>query len=322
MLGDGKGPVMKKVIGFTVLALLLFSFVAFVGCGTRKQAQTDTTKQTRPAVKKITVGDIQVGYRVYGKGYPLVMVMGYGGTQDIWDPTVIDMLSRKYKVITFDNRGMGATTAGTRPFTIQQFADDTAGFMDALGITKANVLGWSMGTYISQDLVLTYPQKVNKLVLYAADPGGPQAIPPTPENLAKLTDTSGTAQQRGERLLALLFPSNWFEQKKNADYMTELVSTSTLPTPPESIQKQSQAMGGQWGQVGVYDRLPTIKSPTMLLTGTDDILTPAQNSLLMVQQIPNAWLTQFQGGGHGVQFQCPEAFSNTVLNFFAAPDKV
>ncbi len=312
---------MKKIVSIAVLALILFSFVAFSGCGTKKQAQ-ETTKKAKPAVKKVTVDDIQVGYRVYGKGYPLVMVMGYGGTQDIWDSTVIDMLSQKYKMITFDNRGMGATTAGTRPFTIQQFADDTAGFMDALGITKANVLGWSMGTYISQDLVLTYPQKVNKLVLYAADPGGPQAVPPTPENLAKLTDTSGTAQQRGERLLALLFPSSWFDQKKNADYMTELVSTSTLPTPPESIQKQSQAMGGQWGQTGVYDRLPTIKSLTMLLTGTDDILTPARNSLIMVQQIPNAWLAQFPGGGHGVQFQCPEAFANTVLNFFAAPDKV
>src|SRR5665647_285151 len=205
---------MKKVVSFTILMVMLLSLVSFSGCGTKKQAQTGITKKVKPAVQKVTVGDIQVGYRVYGKGYPLIMVMGYGGTQDIWDPTVIDMLSRKYKVITFDNRGMGATTAGTKTFTIQQFADDTAGFMDALGITKANVLGWSMGTYISQDLVLTYPQKVNKLVLYAADPGGPQAIPPTPENLAKLTDTSGTAKQRGERLLALLFPPSWFDQKK------------------------------------------------------------------------------------------------------------
>jgi pimeloyl-ACP methyl ester carboxylesterase len=108
------------------------------------------------------------------------MIMGYRGTQDYWDPTVIEMLSRKYKAITFDNRGMGATIAGTRPFTMRQFADDTAGFMDALGITKTNVLGWSMGTNTAQDLVLAYPQKVNKLVLYAADTGGPRAILPAP----------------------------------------------------------------------------------------------------------------------------------------------
>ncbi len=81
-------------------------------------------------------------------------------------------------------------------------------------------------------------------------------------------------------------------------------------------------MAGQWDQTGANDRLPTIKSLTMLLTGTDDILTPAQNSLIMVQQITNAWLVQFPGGGHGVQFQSPEAFANTVLNFFAPPDEV
>jgi len=85
---------LKKIVSMAVLALILLSFVSFSGCGTKKQAQTDTTKKAKPAVKKVTVGDIQVGYRVYGKGHPLVMVMGYGGTQDIWDPTVIDMLSQ------------------------------------------------------------------------------------------------------------------------------------------------------------------------------------------------------------------------------------
>jgi len=111
---------------------------------------------------KARVGDTKMAYWTYGEGYPLVMIMGYSGTMDMWDPNVIDALSAYYKVIVFDNRGMGKTTTGTRKFTIEQFADDTAGLMDALAIDQAHVLGWSMGTEIAQELTLRHPEKVNK----------------------------------------------------------------------------------------------------------------------------------------------------------------
>jgi pimeloyl-ACP methyl ester carboxylesterase len=309
---------MKRPLALISLALAILMIVAFAGCGSNQPAVTSNPVKPRPATQQAAVGDIEVAYRVYGSGYPLLMIMGYGGTQDVWDPTVIDLLSRRYKVITFDNRGMGGTTAGTKDFNIKQFADDTAGFMDAIGISRAHVLGWSMGTNIAQVLVLDYPGKVNRLMLYAADCGGPQSTKPAPATLKKLTDTSGTPVERGARLTGLLFPAGWFSQKKNADYVAQVMSGAAEPTPAESVNKQAQALD-QWFQTGVYDRLSSIKSLTMLLTGTQDILTPPQNSVVMVQRIPNAWLVQFAGGGHGVQYQYPQDFAKSVLNFLSSP---
>lgn len=309
---------MRKSIAFALAMALAAAVLALPGCGKKSTTVTSSAPSNRkPPTRKVKVGDIDVAYRVYGKGYPIIFIMGYSGTQDVWDPNFINDVAKKYKVITFDNRGMGETTAGTREFTIKQFSDDTAGFMDALGISTGHVLGWSMGTNIAQELTLDYPDKVNKLVLYAADPGGQQMIQPSPEAMKTLTDTSGTPEQRDQRLVSILFPASWLAQKKNVDYLKETLGASTEPVPAESVQKQTAAMSGWQGS---YDRLPNMKSLTLLATGTDDVITPPQNSLLMANRIPDAWLAQFRGGGHGMQYQYPRQFSAVVLDFLSAPD--
>ena len=162
-----KSYIMKKRLSILSIALSIV-------CGCES---TDTTKR---------VGDITMAYWTYGEGYPLVMIMGFSGTMDMWDPTVITELSARYQVIVFDNRGMGKTSAGTRESTIEQFADDTAGLISALGIEQTHVLGWSMGTAIAQELVLRHPAKVNRLVLYAADCGGNEAVQPSDEVVRKM----------------------------------------------------------------------------------------------------------------------------------------
>ena len=114
---------------------------------------------------KVKVNDIQIYYEVKGKGFPLVMIQGLSYSLDGWDPRLVEELSRKYKLVLFDNRGAGRTDVSDREYTMKLFADDTAGLMDALGISKAHVLGLSMGGMIAQELVLNYPEKVAKLVL-------------------------------------------------------------------------------------------------------------------------------------------------------------
>ena len=89
---------------------------------------------------------------------------------DMWDTRLVNQLAQHYRVIVFDNRGMGNSTSSDRDYTIPLFADDTAAFMDALGIKKAHVMGWSMGTFVAQELALGYPEKVDKLILYAGAP--------------------------------------------------------------------------------------------------------------------------------------------------------
>jgi len=289
--------VQKLLWAIVILAVLSVSLMPAVGCVEKGGiVQVDTGKLI---TKKVHVGDIDVAYREIGAGYPLILIMGSSSTMDTWSPGLISGLSQNNHVIIFDNRGMGSTSSSDREFSIRLFADDTAGLMDALNIKKANVLGWSMGTYIAQELALNYPEKVNRLILYAADVGGDKAVH-SPDVMAQLSDTSGTERERGERLLRLIFPASWL--KDNPDPRKYML----MPTEqvlPESIKKQGVAC---WKWAGTFSRLPQITAPVLLIAGVDDIVTPPQNSIIMVDQIPAAWLVQVKNGGHGLMFQYPE----------------
>ena len=259
--------------------------------------------------KTIPVEDIGIACEVFGEGEPLILIMGYSGTMDLWAPEVLQELATHYKIIIFDNRGMGKTTASDKEFTIELFADDTAGLLDALNIERAHVLGWSMGTYIAQELALRHPHKVNRLILYAADCGGEEAIQPSQEVLEVLADTSGTPEMRGERLFKLLFPPKWLEEHPDpGTYFPMPTETSS----PENIERQYKAMDN-W--TSTFGRLPQIAQDTLLITGTDDVIPPPENSFIIAERIPGAWLVQFKGAGHGLMYQYPERFSRIVLAF-------
>jgi pimeloyl-ACP methyl ester carboxylesterase len=244
--------------------------------------------------------------------------MGYSGTMDFWDPVVLGDLASHYEVIIFDNRGMGSTGASDREFTIEQFADDTAGLMDALKIKKVHVLGWSMGTNIAIDFALRYPDKVNKLILYAADCGGKEAIQPSPDVIDMMrqsTDTTSNPREIAERLVNLLFPEKWLRENPDLWKYYSAAATSAIPTETsrkQNIDRQFKAME-TWQ--GAYTRLPRLTRPTLLITGTDDILTPPQNSQILASRIPGARLLQIKGGGHGLMYQYPKRFSQAVLTF-------
>jgi len=288
---------------FTAIFACGFMFI-LTGCAEVKEIDMKKIK-----LEKAHVADIDVAYRVFGTGYPLVLIMGYSGTMDLWQPRVLAAFARRYRVIIFDNRGMGETSSSEKPFSIEQFADDTAGLLDALGIKQAHVLGWSMGTNIALEFALRYPEKVNKLILYAADCGGKEAIQPSAEVVQAMTDTSGTEEERGMRMLWVLFPEQWL--KANPDpgkYFPPVTESSS----PENIRRQWDAMM-KWA--GAYSRLKQIRQPTLLITGADDVSTPPANSLMLAGEVPGARLVQINGAGHGLMYQYPEEFSKTLLLF-------
>ena len=257
----------------------------------------------------VQVGDIKMGYRTYGNGYPLMMIMGYGSTMKLWEPDLIRALSSFFKVIIFDNRGMGNTDAGQRPFTIEQFADDTAGFMEVLGLGQAHILGWSMGALIAEEIGLRHPDKVNKLILYAAHCNA-SLFPPAPEVIKKLTDLSGTPQEQGMRFISTLFPPDWL--RNNGVRIKEIFFRPMGKTPSEILAKQSAAIGS-WK--GICDRLPEINAPTLVIAGAEDALVPPQNARYLTEKIPKAQLFLFEGGGHGLMFQYPDKFSVKAIDF-------
>ena len=130
---------------------------------------------------------------------------------DVWPSSMLQELSSNHTVIIFDNSGVGNTTSGTRPFSIQQFANDTVGLLDALKIQKADVLGFSMASFISQELTLMHPEKINRLILYGAACGGQEGIPQSPQVVKALSDFVNNRTQDIETFLSVTFPPEWIK---------------------------------------------------------------------------------------------------------------
>jgi len=290
---------MKRTLGS---ALILGSLITSMVVAQAKPSSGSKEGQVK-------VGDITVGYQIYGSGYPLVMIMGSASTMKMWESGLIQALSSIYQLILLDNRGIGNTDAGMVPFSIGQFADDTAGLMDALGIKQAHVLGWSMGALIAEELVLRHPEKVNKLVLYAAY-STYAMFPPAPEIIQQITDTTGTPEEQGMRYIAVLFSPGWMKQ--NGERIKEIFYRPLGEMPPNTLWQQSMAID-QWE--GCTDRLGTIGKKVLVIAGSDDALVPVQNSGFLASAILHADLSVIEGGGHGLMFQFPEVFAGKVLQF-------
>lgn len=343
-LGVLRPTALSPVLLFMLAALAL----VLGGCGSSSSTGSATSSPSPGAgrspdadvvqaapVKHVTVGDLVVGYRAIGPlagpaaapasqtaaaagsspqavssaEPPLFLIMGSSGTMDEWPSGFVAALAQDRTVVLFDNRGIGETNdpAGAYPF--RQLADDTAGLITALGYDRADVLGWSMGGQVAVDLAVRHPQEVGRLISYAGDAGASKALPPTKAALAVLMDTPGSARARGERLIALLFPAAY--RAAHPDY------AASFPIPreraaPAAIALQNKAIA-TWS--GVWNRLKDISCPVLFVTGTRDVISPAQNALMMAEQVPSSWLVRFAGAGHGLMYQEPQQLAATVLSF-------
>ena len=236
--------------------------------------------------------------------------MGFGGSMNNWDVDLIKELSTRTTTIIFDNRGVGRTTHGKKKSSIDQFANDTAGLLDALDIKKASVIGFSMGGMIAQELALTYPEKVNKLILYASYCGGNESkYTSNPEVIETFSDISGVTCNILLRSASLMFPKKW--RAENPNY-TDLFDNPSSILSTDTILNQSKAI---FSWRGTYNRLNQIAKPTLLITGTEDILVPSINSSIIAKRITNSQLVQVTGSGHGLMYQFPEKFSSNILTF-------
>jgi pimeloyl-ACP methyl ester carboxylesterase len=268
--------------------------------------------QNIPA-KKVHVGDIDIAYKIFGKGEPFLLISGLNLVMDAWDPSVLTDLSSNHTVIIFDNRGVGNTTAGTKPFSILQFANDTAGLLDALKIQKADVLGFSMGSFIAQELALLHLGKVNRLVLYGASCGGKENIPQSPQVAKILSDFVNHRSQDVEKVLSVIFPPLWIKShpdKVGIPQSKEMVPANTLKQQYNIIQNWFST-----GWSGVCSQLSKISVPTLVITGTEDIDVPVANSFIITSKIPGSWLVQIKGAGHGLMQQYPEKFARILQTF-------
>jgi pimeloyl-ACP methyl ester carboxylesterase len=327
--GGNKPDLNKSLIAFLLVIMLIFlSIFTFTtngktsGAVSKAYGELDqststftnlTNVQDIPA-KKVRVGDIEIAYKAFGKGDPILLISGSGNVMDVWPLPLLLELSSNRTVIIFDNRGVGNTTSGTAPFTIEQFANDTVGLLDELNIRKVDVLGFSMASFIAQQLTLAHPEKVNRLVLYGASCGGQEALPQTPEVAGIISDFVNNRTENINEFLSITFPREWI--KTHPNYL-ETIPKTTETVPSTTLVKQFNAvedwLSKNW--TGVCNQVQNISIPTLIMAGTKDVAVPAANSLILVQKIPSAWLVQIKGAGHGLMYQYPEQFSEIVKTF-------
>src|SRR5215213_8928436 len=310
-------PTMTLIL-ISVMLLPFYYIPQFAWSQSQEPAQDNA--YTRAQTEHVQIGDISIAYKRFGQGKPILFISGTSQTKDAWEPTLLlELAATNHTVIVFDNRGMGETTVGTKPFSIEQFANDTAGLLDALHVEKADVFGASLGSFVAQELTLNYPQKVDRLILHATYCGGNETVYPSGQALETIMMTLAspqvlhnmTAEQQAMILAQILFPPEWLEEHPEI-LNTVIQLAPSRSASPEIIQQQGLA-SGTWK--GSCDRLPSITQPILLIVGDQDLLTPAANSVMMAQRIPNSWLVIIEGTGHGAMLQVPNEFTADIQNF-------
>jgi len=250
-----------------------------------------------------------VAYRSVGSGTPLILIMGYAGTMDIWDRQFVDALAQSHRVVVFDNAGIGRTKALAPPLTIDAMANQTGALLTTLGIRRADVLGWSMGGMIAQALAVLHPAQVRRLVLCATYAGTGGIARPTREAIDALTSSDP------QQALADLFPPG--QASAQNTYTTAASGYPPAPAAPRStVSAQARAVDAWWaGTDPAGRRTASITAPTLVADGTEDRLDPVVNSISLAKRIPGAQLVLYPEAGHAFLFQDQSTFVARVEAF-------
>lgn len=255
---------------------------------------------------------INIYYEVQGEGEPLVLIAGLGYGLWQWHK-VVPGLAHHFKVITFDNRGVGQTDAPPGPYSARMMADDTAGLIKALNVAPVIVMGHSMGGFIAQELALSYPELVSQLVLASTNFGGPNHVPITPEAMAILTDTTLPPQERVRRGVLVACAEGFAERQP--DVLEEIIHYRlSMPITPEGQMAQMQVGLGLLDYDNSFEpRLPELKMPVVVMSGDQDKTVPPANVGLMAQRIQDVKTYMLKDTSHLFMIEAPDYTVNALV---------
>ncbi|WP_353892739.1 alpha/beta fold hydrolase [Proteinivorax hydrogeniformans] len=261
-----------------------------------------------PTVK---VNDISMYYEIIGEGEPLVLIEGLGYSTWMWYKQ-LDELSKHFKVIMFDNRGVGKTDKPDSEYSIEMMADDLAGLLRSLNIKKTHILGVSMGGFIAQQFSANYPEMVDRLILCSTSFGGPNSIPIPQETLDIMMKGGGeykTLLDIKKAISTAFYDGKIPEDREVLDkIMTE---KRQEPQPKYAYQRQLMAGASFNGEANTQK----IKAETLIVAGEKDKVVPPENAHLLHERICSSKLEIIENGGHVFFMEQPDKSNEVFLNF-------
>jgi pimeloyl-ACP methyl ester carboxylesterase len=283
---------------------------------TRPAAQpTAEPSATTAPTRTISAGGVEFAYRDFGPttGVPVIFLNHLAAVLDNWDPRVVDGIATRHRVITFDNRGVGASS-GSTPNTIEAMATDAVAFIRALGLEKVDLLGFSMGGMIAQVIAAAEPQLVRKLIVAGTGPAGGEGITNV-TRIAHLDTLRGllTLQDPKQFLFFTRTPNGRRAGKAFLARLKERTENRDKRISLRSYGSQLKAIH-RWGQQPPAD-LSVIHQPALVANGESDRMVPTKNSVDLAQRLPNADLVVYPDAGHGGIFQFHEQFVGEALEF-------
>ena len=263
-------------------------------------------------VRSLAIDDVALGYRSAGSGPAVLGIQGVGVAGDGWRPQV-EALSRRYRVLTFDNRGVGATPRGAVPLSIERMAADAAAILDAEGIERCHVIGHSMGGLIALAVALGAPARVLSLSLLCTFADGAGPTRPTARMIALgLPTRIGTRRMRRLAMQRMLFPDDYLRQVDRAalaERLNELFGRDLGDAPP-IVSEQLKVMGR-------YDATPRLSTlagvPTLVVSGRHDPIAPPAFGRAIAAGIPGARYVEYEDASHALPIQHADRINALLL---------
>ena len=248
---------------------------------------------------------------------PLVLLQHYRGNLDNWDPALVDALAAEREVILFDNAGVGAST-GETPRTVTAMAHDALRFLDALDVQGVDLLGFSLGGFVAQELTLIRPWLVRRLVLAGTGPQGGEAM----HGFADDVFASAVRDEPGpEDLLALFFTCSESSVAKGWEFVGRIFKRTENRDADTTLATRDAQLDAihAWGipDASRLNRLAGIRQSVLVANGDSDRMVPTKNSYLLAEHLPNARLKIYADAAHGFLFQQPVEFATDVGAFLA-----
>ena len=277
------------------------------------------THQTAPT-NYVDANGIRFAYRRFGnpQGAPLVMNIHFTGTMDHWDPAVTDGLAQGREVILFNNAGI-SSSSGTVPESIEEMAANAAAFIDALGLKQVDVLGFSMGGLVAQQLAIARPQLVRRLILVGTGPRSGEGMASLTPEAAEIF--SASYDEPDHLWLRVHFAPTETSQAAGRAFLERfrLRKANRDPEANGSVAPAQLAALAKWGaqRENPYAYLETITQPTLVVNGDNDVIIYSINSWILQQHIPDAQLIIYPDANHGSLYQYPERFVTHVEQFLS-----